>query len=303
MPGRPGPICLRIADALLAVAPVPAGRLRIANPLYRSFMVRETAKKENLKIEVCLESGQLPPLAGLEKIFSTDESWSMYRGENELWIVMAPPGQAEPFWIACFDRRVGQVTIYSRALQPLAGGNETVDLPLGYPLDQLLLMYFFAPRQGLLAHAAGMEYGDRAFLFTGASGAGKSTFSELLAGAKTGTILSDERMIVREIEGEMIAFGTPWAGTAGIARNGSAPLAGIFLLKHGRKNRIKKLAAAEALDRMLPLVSIPWYDPEPMMEIIAFAKRVVAAVPCYEFSFSPEPAAVDFFRNFLKSGS
>lgn len=303
MPGRRSPVCLQIADVLLAVAPVPAVRLRIANPLYRSFMARETARKENLKIEVCLESGQLPPLAGLEKIFSTDESWSMYRDENELWIVMAPPGQAEPFWIARFDRRVSQVTIYSRALQPPAGRGKTVDLPVGYPLDQLLLMYFFAPRHGLLAHAAGMEYGGKAFLFTGASGAGKSTFSELLAAAKTGTILSDERMIVREIEGKMIAFGTPWAGTAGIARNGSAPLAGIFLLKHGRENQVKKIAGAEALDRMLPLVSIPWYDPEPMTEIIAFAKRVVAAVPCYEFSFSPDTAAVAFFRNFLKNGS
>ena len=77
---------------MLAVARVPAIRLRIANPLYRSFMVRQTAKRENLKIDVCLELGQLPPLAGLEKIFSTDESWSMYRDEKELLDRHGPAG-------------------------------------------------------------------------------------------------------------------------------------------------------------------------------------------------------------------
>jgi hypothetical protein len=113
-------------------------------------------------------------------------------------------------------------------------------------------------------------------------------------------MLSDERMIVREIKGEMNAFGTPWAGTAGIARSGSAPLAGIFFLKHGKSNRIEKLDAAAAADRLLPLASIPWYDPDTAAPIITFAKRIFAVVPAWEFSFTPDRSAIDHFRKSIK---
>ena len=76
-----------------------------------------------------------------------------------------------------------------------------IDLPLMYPLDQLLLMYYLSKRKGLLVHAAGMVLGGRVYLFAGVSGAGKSTISELLVRARIGKVLSDERMIVREIRG------------------------------------------------------------------------------------------------------
>ena len=172
-----------------------------------------------------------------------------------------------------------------------------------YPLDQLLLMHFLARRRGILTHAAGVVENGRSFIFTGASGAGKSTFSELLALAGTGKLLSDERMIVREMAGAMRAFGTPWAGTAGIARNGDAPLAGIFFLKHAPGNRIEKLAPGDALDRLLPLLSIPWYDPDTLSRIIAFAKRLAAKVPAYELGFTPDRSAADFFWRFQKTVS
>jgi hypothetical protein len=125
----------------------------------------------------------------------------------------------------------------------------------------------------------------------------------MLADAGIGRLLSDERVIVREMDGCMQVFGTPWAGTAAIARNADAPLAGIYFLKHGRDNHIEKLSAHEALDRLLPLVSIPWYDPDTMSRIVAFAKRVTARVPAYDMSFKPDRSAVDCFWQFQKTQS
>jgi hypothetical protein len=123
----------------------------------------------------------------------------------------------------------------------------------------------------------------------------------LLAEARIGRLLSDERMIVREMDGTMRAFGTPWAGTAGIARNGNAPLAGICFLKHGQSNHIEKLAAGKALEKLLPLVSIPWYDPDTAAPLIAFAKRLASRIPAYEMNFTPERTAVEHFWKFYKT--
>jgi hypothetical protein len=296
------PNSLRIAGVRFAISSEQAVRLRIVNPLYRSFVSRSVPGKEILEISVNLVLGPVPPLQGMEEIFNTDESWSMFREANHLWIKLHPSRHAEPFWAARFDRSVSQVDFYCESPESAEGKKvEELSHPVYYPLDQLLLMYFLASRMGMLTHAAGLVRGGKAFIFPGASGAGKSTFSELLAEAKVGRLLSDERMVVREIDGTMQAFGTPWAGTAGIARAGNAPLAGIYFLKHGRSNHIEKLTAGDAADRLLPLISIPWYDPDTMVPIIAFAKRLAARVPAYEMNFKPDRSAVDLFWRFQKT--
>jgi hypothetical protein len=296
------PDSLRIAGVRFAVSSEQAVRLRIVNPLYRSFVSRSVPGKETAKIGMNLALGPLPALEGLEQIFDTDESWSMFRGADRLWIKLQPSRHSKPFWVARFDRSVSQVDFYCES-PGSEKGKKTVEIvhPVYYPLDQLLLMYFLAQRRGILAHAAGVVMKGKASIFPGESGAGKSTFSELLAEARIGRLLSDERVIVREIDGTMQAFGTPWAGTAGITRNGSAPLAGIYFLTHGKNNHIEKLAAGEALDRFLPLISIPWYDPDTMAPIVAFAKHLAARVPAFEMSFKPDRSAVDLFRQFQKN--
>ncbi|MCU0237535.1 MAG: hypothetical protein MUC72_10685 [Acidobacteria bacterium] len=293
---------LRIAGIRFDVRCPRHVRLRKLNPLYRKFVDPGRLEGEEERIRLNMILGDAPGEQGLDAVYTTGESWSMQRDHRHSWIRLQPPGQPRPFWAARFDRGVRSVDIYvDPARTPSGNKMIRLDHPVYYPLDQLLLMNYLARHAGALMHAAGMVSANRAYLFAGASGAGKSTFAQLLVQAKAGRMLSDERIIVRGISGKMVAFGTPWAGTAGIAGNGSAPLTGLFLLRHGLENRMTKLAPDAALDRLLPLLSIPWYDAGPMARIIAFAKKVAAAVPCYEFSFIPDPAAVVFFREFKRS--
>lgn len=260
--------------------------------------------EENQTISVHLVLGRLPALERLEKIFDTNESWSLFRDKKYRWVSYQPPSHPKPFWIARFARGAKIVTVFCDP-QDTAIGKKIVEIghPIRYPLDQLLLMYFLAGRKGILTHAAGIVRKGQAFIFAGASGASKSTFSQLLAESGIGRLLSDERMVVREMHGIMQALGTPWAGTAGIAHNGQAPLAGIFILQHGPDNHIEKIGAGDALDNLLPMFSIPWYDPDTMPSIIAFAKRLVAKVPAYVMRFRPELSAADFFQRFIKNQS
>jgi hypothetical protein len=295
---------LKVAGVTFLISRHPSVRLRIRNPLYRHFLTGAPASKGDTGIIVRLQLGSLPPLERQKKLFDTGESWSLFHDEKYHWISYHPLCYQKPFWVARFDHKVKRVVIfYGPQGQPEAKKTKELGHPICYPLDQLLLMHFLAPRKGILTHAAGVVRNGKAFIFAGASGAGKSTFSQLLAEARVGKLLSDERVIVREIDGVMQAFGTPWAGTAGIARNGNAPLAGIYFLKHGLSNHLKKLAAGDASDKFLPLVSIPWYDPDTMSQIIAFAKHLVAKVPVYEMSFTPDRSAVDFFWQFQKKPS
>jgi len=250
-------------------------------------------------MQVRLKREGWPRLEGLEKAFDTGDSWSLFRDGSRSLLCLAPAGRPHPLWVAAFAPGAGNVDLFC----PLPeDGGAAIDLPFVYPLDQLLLMHYFAGRRGVLVHGAGLKLGKRIYLFAGASGAGKSTFSELLARAGLGTVLSDERMIVRSLIGGLLAFGTPWAGTAGIARPGSAPLAGIFFLRHGLRNEILEISAGDAADRLLAMASIPWYDPESAAPIVAFIKKICAAVPCREFRFTPARSAVEFLRRGLSKG-
>lgn len=253
------------------------------------------------EISIRLHASGFPSLAGLKKRFDTAESWSLFEERNRRWITFHPAQRVEPHWITCFESGVRRVTVFCKASPPKEGkGRPMLDQPVSYPLDQLLMMYFLARRRGMLAHAAGVVIAGKAYLFAGVSGAGKSTFSLLLAAARAGRMLSDERVIVRSVRGRLEAFGTPWAGTANIASAASAPLAGIFLLKHGKANRIEPLEPVSAADRMLPMISIPWYDPDAAAPIVAFVKRLASRVPVHEFSFVRDGSAVSHFLKSIK---
>jgi len=111
--------------------------------------------------------------------------------------------------------------------------------PLEYPLDELLMIHRLARGEGAEVHACGVVTADgMGRLFVGHSGAGKSTTSRLWLRQQGATVLSDDRIILRQRNGSPVMYGTPWHGDAGLAAQGSAPINQIFLLEHGARNEI-----------------------------------------------------------------
>jgi hypothetical protein len=164
--------------------------------------------------------------------------------------------------------------------------------PFCYPLDETVLMNHLSSRGGVIVHSAGLEMnvgGDEiGLVFPGASGAGKTTLSELLleAGAGTG-LLSDDRMILRTgSDGSVRAWGTPWPGDAGIARNRSVPLRSLLFLIQADADEIVPLTSGEALRRLMPVVSCPWYDRERFPGVLDTCGNVVTNVPSHELRFT-----------------
>jgi serine kinase of HPr protein (carbohydrate metabolism regulator) len=162
-------------------------------------------------------------------------------------------------------------------------------------------MYILARRHGALLHAAGIDINGKGYIFPGKSGAGKSTITRQFAALGDTGLLSDDRIVVRKIEGGFKAYGTPWPGEAGIALNKSVPLAGIFFINHGSANRIREITPKEALARLLPVTSIPWYDREVMDRILTFCEDLISSVPIYELDFKPSVEVVDVFERFVSA--
>lgn len=297
-PSRGGRLC--IGGVEIAIHAPENVRLHMENPHYRDFFgaCEKSAHADHLTID--LVCGDLPVIAEATRIFDTIDAWSLYRDRGGFWLRSPLAADQQPYWIARFESGATRAELYIRTAGDDSRHEDTILLPFSYPLDQLLLMYFLAARGGALVHAAGMIEADSAYLFAGVSGAGKSTFSELLRAAKIRRLLSDERVVLREGKNLITAFGTPWPGTSAIAANDQAPLKGVFLLSHAGSNRVTKLEPVAAADRLLPMLSIPWYDPETAAGVIAFIRRVAVVTPVYEFGFTPDAAAVEYLRGFLR---
>src|ERR1700688_2519288 len=115
-----------------------------------------------------------------------------------------------------------------------------------YSLDSVLRIVhtlLLARHGGVLVHASSAVRNGRAFLFSGISGAGKTTMARLAP--PDVTLLTDEISYVSRQKDGYYAHGTPFAGDLGrLGENMRAPLAALYLLRKGTENKIEPLGAA-----------------------------------------------------------
>lgn len=149
-----------------------------------------------------------------------------------------------------------------------------------YALDSLLRMFLswaLLPQEGFLLHAATVVRNGKAFVFVGRSGAGKSTVASL---SPQGSVLTDEISLLKRVDNEWRAFGTPfWGEFRADGSNASAPLSGIFRLAQSAENRVETLRPAQLLKSLLPCVL--FFSSEPrdhhrLLQILAAASEEIS---------------------------
>ncbi len=177
--------------------------------------------------------------------------------------------------------------------------------PLDYPLDELLIMHRLTQEKAIELHSCGIVRPDGVGnLFVGHSGAGKSTTTRLWTAREDVEVLSDDRIIVRRddtrTDGKngMRMYGTPWHGEEAYASPGSAPLARIFVLEHGRGNRLTRLSPSQAVAELFARSFVPFHRHEYVDSALEFLQEVANVVPCYRYAFEPHEGAVERILNF-----
>lgn len=167
-----------------------------------------------------------------------------------------------------------------------------------YSIDSVLRIVHtlvLAREGGFLLHAASAVRDGRAFLFSGVSGAGKTTISRLAPA--DATLLTDEISYVRRVDGGYHACGTPFAGElARVGENVSAPIAGLFFLAKGQENRLEPVSAGEAARSLLRNILFFADDSEMVKLIFRSACEFVERVPAQRLTFFPDQRVWDLIR-------
>jgi hypothetical protein len=159
-----------------------------------------------------------------------------------------------------------------------------------YAIDSVLRILhtlILAQEGGFLLHSAGAIRNGRAFLFSGVSGAGKTTLSRLAP--PDVALLTDEVSYVRRVDGGYRACGTPFAGElARVGENCSAPLASLFFLKQGPENKIEPVAKSEAIRRLMRNILFFAEDATLVEKVFQSACDFVEHVPVQRLTFAPD---------------
>ena len=154
---------------------------------------------------------------------------------------------------------------------------------------------YLASAHGFLLHAASAVRDNRAFIFSGLSGAGKTTISR--CAAEDAVLLTDEISYIRRTQSEYRAWGTPFAGEMGTpGANISAPVAKLFFLEKGRANRIQDIDRSEALRLLLRNILFFNNDQEAVRAVFDCACDFLESVPACRLTFVPDRSVWDLIH-------
>lgn len=231
--------------------------------------------------------------------FRSGGTWEMHHG--------AHGGDRVAFWTQVTDTERAPMIRLDLAAD-LSCGEMMVDpryapgraVTIGFPVDEWLTARLLARRGEFILHASSIEIDGEAYVFTGHSGAGKSTISAIAeqCGAR---VLSDDRTVLAERGGAVFAAGTPWHGSYASGCADVVPVRGVFLLEQADTDLATSLPADRAFAELMVRTIRPTAETAEHVAVLDAVERVVEAIPTALLRFRPTPAALDTARTFVSN--
>ena len=222
--------------------------------------------------------------------------------DYEFDVELTPPGEGSPDDDVRVYRKNGRWRLergdFHAEWDPIARQGKIRQSANPYSIDTVLRIVHtlvLAREGGFLLHAASAVRNGRAYVFAGASGAGKTTLARLAP--PDAKVLSDEISYVRREAGGYYAYGTPFAGE--LARSGEnlrAPLAAIYLLNQGMENRASGIGKAQAARGILANILFFAEDAELAQAVFLSALELAERVPVRRLTFLPETGVWELIR-------
>lgn len=234
----------------------------------------------------------LPDLSTWELVFDSTSLWSLWRKGAQRALRMRSPIARPPIYqVTILNETFTRGDIYAAPVEP---GQR--NFPFEYVLAEVLMVQLLAQGRGVMLHACALQDGSHGRIFVGYSGAGKSTMGSLWAPFPGVHMLSDDRVIIHQQNGQFYIHGTPWHGSAPFASPRSAPLEQVHILKQTPQNQARRLSPAQAAAQMMARSFTTLWDAQGSAYTLDFLVELARQVPCFELGFVPQPDIVEFVR-------
>jgi hypothetical protein len=217
------------------------------------------------------------------KVKRNENFWSVYKQNTDIFVVTNFPD-------APWKKAVLKLSLSLREwdLWIENAGKETD--PLAYPLDGFVLYYLTAINADIMIHASGVNYGGQGYIFSGASGKGKTTIAEIWSniGAK---VIHDDRIIIRSIDGVYRMFNTPVYEDD---EPSDSIINRIFVINHGEENKIVNLRIASAVSYLMANCIQHNYSPDMIARFLGSVSLLCSKLPVSTLSFKPDRSIIEY---------
>ncbi len=161
-----------------------------------------------------------------------------------------------------------------------------------------LFFLFLAQRNGLFAiHSASILYREKAWLFSGHSGMGKSTHTKLWHDLLGTPYVNGDLNLLGIQENRIMVYGIPWCGTSEIYTTKNYELGGIVLLgRDPEKDYLEKLTPADKILRVMQRMISPTWKEGLLTRNLFFAEEIAHRVPVLHLSCTKNPSAMDVIK-------
>lgn len=211
--------------------------------------------------------------------------YSVYREVDSLrFIIFDQENNKAIQQVAICSKNFTQWDVYSEP----ASANSLITLK--YPLGPLVMYYLTVRFDAIMIHASGVFDGSKGRIFTGFSGAGKSTISRLWLQANN-HIINDDRLIIRKQANGYFIYNTPMYYDDNPKKT---TIHSIFLISHAQKNTLRKIQGALAVTRVLAHCIQNNYNSNYINHHLNFLANLCSKTKVYELGFVPNQSVVDF---------
>ena len=145
----------------------------------------------------------------------------------------------------------------------------------------------------VLIHSSVIVHQNKAVLFLGESGTGKSTHTRLwLKHIPDAHLLNDDSPILAVEDGVPLVYGSPWSGKTHCYHQRRFPLAAAVRLSQAPYNKIRRLGVVEAFSAIQPSCP-PALAQDGKFEdmVVDMLSDVLAAAPVFHLECLPDEAA------------
>jgi hypothetical protein len=151
----------------------------------------------------------------------------------------------------------------------------------------------------LLFHGSAISVDGEAYLFTAASGTGKSTHTTLWRQTfgDRAVMVNDDKPLLRMVDGKVYVCGTPWNGKHNLGTKITVPLKGLCILERAKQNHIQPITLKEVLPLLMQQSFRP-RNPVSVHRVLELLNKLSESTGLYRLgcNMDPEAATVAYQR-------
>lgn len=165
------------------------------------------------------------------------------------------------------------------------------------------LLYLYLAQQCPMAalHSASLLYRDRLWLFSGHSGMGKSTHTNLWKELYETPIINGDLNLLALKQNHPVVHGIPWCGTSRIYDTKTYPLGGIILLNKARENLLEPLSPDQKRLLIAQRLISPTWKEEHWNKNMNLVNQIADSIFVCRLHCTKEYSAAEFMKQHIDS--